>query len=200
MSNAGKTRGATKSGRRVLTPTQLHRLLEFCANDQSLRDLHDVVAIISNTGLRPGELARLRWQDVDLEHGKIVISQSKLRNSRYVPFGVKTEEILIARRERSPDSEFVLGRFPVRMLARINHQLKIVCEKVGLGNISLIVLRHTFAARWVDCGGDLVVLKMICGWTSYSAFKMFLSREAFLRNHRSRAGSRNRSDRRQHTA
>ena len=74
-----------KSRPYVLTSAQLRRLLEFCAKDESLRDLHDVAAIIFYTGLRIGELARLRWQEVDFDRRHIVVVPHKSARNRCVP-------------------------------------------------------------------------------------------------------------------
>jgi len=159
-------RSSTKSGPRTLSTAQLRCLLDFTANNPAMQDLHDVAVILTNTGLRAGELVRLRWHDVDFDRHKIAIVPHKSPCHRYVPVGTRTTEVLVARRERHPESEFVLGSSPEKLLTRIKHQLKRVCEEIGLGGVNLRVLRHTFIYRWVASGGNSGALMAICGWKS----------------------------------
>ncbi len=59
-----------------------------------------------NTGLRRGELFRLRWEDIDLEGRKIKVSRTKNNEYRIVPIN---EELLVELKKlsRHPDSEFI---------------------------------------------------------------------------------------------
>jgi len=103
--------GAMKSAPRSLSDEQLRRLISRTKEDQRLRDLHDVVTVISNTGIRAGELRALRWADIDLHKRQIILNEGKT-GKRPMPFGPKTLQVLAARREREPESEYVLGSLP----------------------------------------------------------------------------------------
>jgi integrase len=72
-----------------------------------MRDPHEAVTIISNTGIRAGELYSLRWADVDVRRRKLVVNANSFYE-RSVPFGPKTPQILELRREREPEAEYVL--------------------------------------------------------------------------------------------
>ncbi len=120
-------RSSVKSDLRTLSTAQLRLLLDFTDKDQSIRDLHDVAMIISNTGLRAGELGQLRWIDVDFERRALCITKDK----------------------------------------RVTRQLKEVCAKIGLRDVTPIVLRRTFMKFWIDSGGSITSLTKIMGWTSY---------------------------------
>ncbi|MGC9158884.1 MAG: tyrosine-type recombinase/integrase [Terracidiphilus sp.] len=64
-----------------LSNDQLHRLLFLLHDDPSLRDVHNVVAIIINTGLRPSELQDLLWSNVDARKSRVLIPNYK--SNRY---------------------------------------------------------------------------------------------------------------------
>ena len=142
---------------RSLTPDQLRSILVLSAQDRCLRDLHDVATIISNTGLRPGELCRLRWADIDVHERKLVVN-GKTGYRRFVPFGLETLWILEGRRECDPEAEYVLGKSPRRLLDRVHRQLRTVCEGIGLGGVTLRVLRYTFFADLAASGASIAVL------------------------------------------
>jgi integrase len=62
------------------TDAEVARLLATAA--EHAPSLHGVIAFAYYTGCRRGEIAALRWGDVDLEGGRIVISRSWKRDAR----------------------------------------------------------------------------------------------------------------------
>jgi integrase len=159
---------ANNRGRYTLSRNQLHRLLDHLEKDQSMRDLREVVTIISNTGIRTGELCQLRWTDVDVPRRRFFLVNAKSAYERYVPFGPNTLQILEARRERKPDTEYVLAESPRRLLHRVSHQLPTVCDLIGVSRVTLHVLRRTFFTRLVNSGASLDSCMIIGGWRSLS--------------------------------
>jgi integrase len=133
-----------------LSQSQLRRILDLSAEDPTLRDLHDVTAIISNTGIRAGELRELLWADVDLQACTLTFTTSKNPGMRSVPFGPNTLRVLHARCGHQLGAEYVLGASPRALLHRVSRQLRAVCDGIGIHGVSLHVLRHTFATRLVN--------------------------------------------------
>jgi len=153
-----------ESIRRVLSLDELRRILAISAEEPNLRDLHDLMTIISTTGIRTGELRELRWTDVDSIRRRVVIGKnSKSGYLRYVPFGRRTYQMLEARRERGPDLEYVFGKSPRAFLVRSSRQLWKVSETIGVEHISLSALRNTFFVRWVQSGKSIDALCLISG-------------------------------------
>lgn len=142
-----------------------------------MRDLHDVCTILSNTGIRIGELRELGWASVDLQKRQLVVNP-KTFYMRTVPFERKTLQVLEARRDRQPESEYVLGESPHRVLDRISRQLRTLSVVVGVSRISLNVLRHTFFTRLFNSGASILTLYVIGGYRSYGhLLKSFVSPE-----------------------
>lgn len=160
----GTRRPSSKSVR--LSQRQLRRILDISTADPTLRDLHDVVMIVSNTGIRPGELRDLLWADVDLQGCKLTVAEKKNARMRSVPLGPQTLQVLQSRREREPDATYVLGVSPLGLLRRVSVQLRTDCDRLGLRGVSLHVLRHTFANRLVNANVNCVVLKYLMGHSS----------------------------------
>src|SRR5205807_1364323 len=63
------------------TVTQVQAMLELCRSDRRLHWLADVIVALATTGLRIGELAGLRWSDIDLVRGRIRLKDTS-RNVR----------------------------------------------------------------------------------------------------------------------
>ncbi len=150
-------------------------------------------------GLRLGELAALRWTDVDLERGQLRVSRSHGRKTtkggyaRTVPIIDALAPILRAWRLRSPG----LLVFPnVNGTQRDEadrvwrETLAAVRERAGLPRldpdenpITFHSLRHTWASHLVMRGVDLYTLMKMGGWKSYAMVQVYahLVPEAFDR-------------------
>ena len=64
------------------TQEQVRAIISRCRADDRLRWLADVVVALSFTGLRIGELAELRWPDIDLEKGLVRLTDTTRRSRK----------------------------------------------------------------------------------------------------------------------
>lgn len=69
---------------RFLKPEERSKLLESCKESQCPY-LHAIVVLAISTGKRKNEILRLKWDDVDLIKGRIVIHQTKNGKKHRVP-------------------------------------------------------------------------------------------------------------------
>ena len=73
----------------ILTPEQVARLLTACdvLQEPARSSMRAYIALAAFAGIRPEELHRLNWRDIDLEHNTIYISKSvsKVNDDRNVP-------------------------------------------------------------------------------------------------------------------
>ena len=67
----------TSERTRFLTHDEIRALLKECEKQVTSPWLLPLVTLALNTGMRQGELLRLKWENVDLERGSITIVQSK---------------------------------------------------------------------------------------------------------------------------
>ena len=99
------------------SPSEVSAMIEYCQAKRELAWLRHVVIALAHTGLRIGELAGLRWSDVDLNRNIIrvaderssrrkkeagVVRTTKGRRSRTIPIHRRLSELLKAL-ERKPD-------------------------------------------------------------------------------------------------
>ncbi len=138
------------------------------------------------TGLRVGELAALKWSDVDFEHRKLnvsknvvstynfsksegkkerIVQNSTKSRDRVVPLNKSAISLLKEMYDSSSDkSGYILGgRKPVSANSLIN-TYKRVCKRAGIENCCGIhTLRHTFASLLFLKGVDIKVISEILG-------------------------------------
>jgi len=164
----------------IFDQDQARRLLEAAAqlpdNPRALRRgevYATIFALLYGLGLRVGEVARLRREDVDLDRCLLVIRHTKFDKSRLVPFGPRLARRLSEYLDRweqrgvqlSPDSpvfSFTHGKcLRPETISQTFHRLVAqlgIAAPPGVAPPCVHCLRHSFAVgtllRWYRAGLD----------------------------------------------
>lgn len=128
------------------------------------------------TGLRLGELLALRWDDVDLVAGRIVVRRSvtggivgtpKSGRKREVPLSQQALDTLREHREVTPGVLVFPGeRGAMLDKGKTKWKLWTSCKRAGLRRIGWHVLRHTFASHLAMRGAPLKAIQELLGHAS----------------------------------
>lgn len=131
----------------------------------------DVALLALHTGMRFGELAGLRWEDVDLDQRLVTVRRSivcgtvetpKSHGIRHVPLSAAAGAMLL--RLRRPDGPVFRGRDGEPMTyASAVHQLRALCRRAGVRCVSWHVLRHTFASTLAMRGVPILSIQKLLG-------------------------------------
>ena len=78
---------------RFLSDDERERLLTACRESRN-RYLYPIVVLALSTAMRKEEIRQIRWKDVDLNRGTIVLHQTKNRERRSVPLAGKALQLL----------------------------------------------------------------------------------------------------------
>ena len=138
------------------------------ANDTS----RPMILVALRTGLRHGELLALRWQDVDLVAGRLVVRRAlsgkkiespKNNRTREVP--LSDEALRALKAHRHLKSELVFTDADGKMLTRhaCRWPLWNACKRAGLRLIGWHTLRHTFASHLVMRGAPIKAVQELLG-------------------------------------
>ena len=159
----------------VLADDQVRALLATCAG-MTFADKRDetVIRLFLDSGMRLGELAGLRVEDVNIKAGLASVL-GKGRRPRACPFGSKTGLALdrYLRRYRSrhrlaADPALWLGdrgKGPVSG-SGVAQVIKRRARAAGVGHVHPHQFRHTFAHTWLEAGGNEGDLMRLAGWKS----------------------------------
>jgi integrase len=104
------------------TPAEVRAVVAHCRAREGLGWLADVVVALATTGLRIGELAGLRWGDVDLDRGLLTLTDTTRRGRKSRRHEARTTK---SHRDRTlpvhPSLREVLDRLPQRADGRMFH-------------------------------------------------------------------------------
>jgi integrase len=133
---------------------------------------HTMVVVALRTGLRHGELLALRWQDVDLVAGRLMVRQAlsakridtpKNGRTREVPLSDETIRALKAHRHLRGEFVFCDGAGKLLTRDACKWPLWAACKRAGLRLIGWHTLRHTFASHLVMRGAPLKAVQELLG-------------------------------------
>ena len=117
----------------------------ICAEANSF--IRDYVIVFLHTGMRQGEVQRLKWEDIDFFNRIVKVVVSKSHKSRATPMSNSLYELLIKLyKERKPGQVYLFEFNTGQPVWEYYHRFKKVIKKLEIeGNIQK--LRHTFAGR-----------------------------------------------------
>ena len=138
------------------------RLLESCDRRRSdgRRD-YAILAVLVRLGLRAGEVAGLRLDDIDWRAGEIMVHGKGRRTDR-LPLPADVGEAIVAYlrrgRPRTARREVFLRMLaPIEPLGRggVSCVVRRACRRAGVAEIGAHRLRHTLACEMVAAGVEL---------------------------------------------
>jgi len=175
----------------ALTARELGRLMRTIKNhrwgpDWLWRRNVAIVALMSRAGLRIGEVLALDRDDVTLTDtsGWVMVRQGKGLKERRVPLSSRArtviEEYLEARPEQADISALFITKNWNRLSKRpVQRMVKSASQRAGIERKATChVLRHTFATRFLEKGGDLATLRDILGHANLSTTSRYLHSNA----------------------
>ena len=128
-----------------------------------------------NTGMRSGELRALRWEDVDLKAGRVVVRRNVWRGQVGTPKSGKSREIPLnetmlqaLQQHRHLRGPWVFCRADGDMLGEEQESkpLRAACRRSGLREVGWHVLRHSFASHLVMRGVPIKTVQELLGHAS----------------------------------
>jgi integrase len=135
-------------------------------------DARPMIVTALKTGLRLGELLALRWEDVDLKTGRLLVRQNlsrgelttpKNHRKREVPLGDMVLTTLRAHRHLRGEYVFVKPTGERMTKDEAKHPLWTACKRAGLRLAGWHMLRHTFASHLAMRGAPLKGVQELLG-------------------------------------
>ncbi len=154
-----KVKSVPENNRRLryLSQEECKELIDACAPH-----LRPIVIVAVHTGMRRGEVFNLRWSQVDLRHGFILLDTTKGGGRLEIPIESTVREVLESI-PRGPESEYVFPNKRGNPYRWLDTSFKVACQKADIHNFRFHDLRHTFASHLVMAGIDIITVKELLG-------------------------------------
>jgi integrase len=146
---------------RYLLPEEEQRLLAALTGSRS--HLRPIVVLALNTGMRRGEILRLRWEHVDFHTNEIKATHTKAHRDRFIPMNSKVREELLLLRQTSKGELLFPARVNGSSLGDIKTAFNSACREAGIEGFRFHDLRHTFGTRAADAGVALTAVAAVMG-------------------------------------
>ena len=136
-------------------PTQIQR---------NLQDNYDLVVILLDTGARYGEIAKLTWEQVNLETRTINLWRSKVSNESVI-FMTKRVHAVLSRRFKNNSNKYLFTSNDGGARRNNNTAIRKAYKRAGLNDCTIHTLRHTHATRLVQNGLSIYEVRSVLGHT-----------------------------------
>ncbi|MFR1436469.1 MAG: tyrosine-type recombinase/integrase [Acutalibacteraceae bacterium] len=163
----------------VLTDDEVRRLLA-CFNPRYLLQLRNlcICSLMLDSGLRLHEVSTLSLGHLHLSDGYLIVD-GKGNKQRIVPIGLYSRRYLsryIARRPSCAVSDRVFLCTDLDPIAdgTIRSLFRKLKARASIPRLRPHLLRHTFATRFLENGGDMYTLQQILGHTSLEMVKKYV--------------------------
>jgi integrase len=158
---------------RIINREEEMRLLAACIGPRG--HLRAIIICALDTGMRQGEILKLRWRDVNLSDHVITITGLNTKTMRERQVSITTRlsselDRLPAERVRSED-DLVFG------LTDVRQGFKRACRAAGLDGLRFHDLRHTHASRLDDLGFSLAKIGGQLGHTVLQTTLRYVNRD-----------------------
>lgn len=161
--------------RKVKKTAENNRRLRYLSIEES-RNLVDaaenhlkpILITALNTGMRRGEILNLQWDQVDLKHGFILLTEemTKTERRREIPINTVLREVLQKQIRRLDVPHVFYDPETGKPYQDVKRSFGTACRRVGIRDFRFHDLRHTFASQLVMNGVDITAVSKLLGHTT----------------------------------
>lgn len=155
-----------KRGReRRLEHDEMQRL--FSAAEEYGGELLAIVSFALETAMRRGEIAKLRWEDIDKKKRIVKLLDTKNGDSREVPLSSTALNILKTKPRK------IAGKIFSLRADSITTAFDRCCKRAGIHNLRFHDLRHEATSRFFELGFSIMEVSAITGHKDLAMLKRY---------------------------
>lgn len=162
---------AEKERERILSHDEESRLLSQCNNERT--HLKPILICALDTAMRPDEIFKLQWQDIDfnLSNINVRIENSKIERSRNIWMSSRLKEELKKLWKSSPQ-DLGLSVFGTKSVKKA---FKTACRLADIEGFRFRDARHTATTRMILAGYSHAEVMKVTGHTQMKTFLRYLN-------------------------
>lgn len=158
---------------RILSDEELLGYFSWCKNNDEL--MYDLSVIAFNTGLRRGDIIKVRGEDVDERRGILAVKVSKRRGELvlYLPLNDVVLEVLRRRKKRFGKGYLFPGENG-KHLVEFKRRFARAVRETGI-EFRFADFRHNCATALLTTGADLKTVQITLGHSSITTTERYLA-------------------------
>lgn len=164
-----------KKRERILTREEERKLLDAC-DQPKCKHLRTIIICALDTGMRQGEILKLKWADVDFENGLITVRAFNTKTMKERTVSITTRlriefERLWGKSNKDLDA-LIFG-----ISDNVKNSFTSVRDKASLNDLRFHDLRHTHATRLDDLGFSMAKIAGQLGHTQLQTTLRYVNRD-----------------------
>lgn len=168
--------GSPQSRDRRPTVDELEALLVHTKHNRALRRIryHDLIRFAVESAMRLDEICSLRWEDVDLEAGTVIIRLRKhptQKRDQEVPLMGESQSIIEA---QAPIDDRV---FPYGSES-VSNGFRRICRHLEIEDLHFHDLRHEGISRLFERGYQIQEVAMVSGHRDWGSLRRYVNLKA----------------------
>lgn len=168
--------GSPQSRDRRPTADELEALLVHTKHNRALRRIryHDLIRFAIESAMRLDEICSLRWEDVDLEAGTVIIRLRKhptQKRDQEVPLMGESQSIIEAQ-ARIDDRVFPYGS------ESVSNGFRRICRHLDIEDLHFHDLRHEGISRLFERGYQIQEVAMVSGHRDWGSLRRYVNLKA----------------------
>jgi integrase len=158
---------------RFLSDKERDALLTAC-RDSTSRYLYPVVVLAISTGMRSGEMLTLRWPQVDLRRGQILLQDTKNGASRAVPLAGHALDLIeqLSKVQRI-DTDLLFPGADASRPVDLKKPWTTALRKAGIVDFRFHDLRHSAASYLAMNGASTIEIAAVLGHKTLQMVKRY---------------------------
>jgi integrase len=158
---------------RFLDDAEREPLLQACKSSDNPY-LYPVVVLALSTGMRQAEIMNLKWTDIDLQRGRIVLQETKNGERRVVPItGLALRELKSLDKTKHKDLGFVFPSKHAHQPIDLRFPWEKALKAAGIEDFRFHDLRHSAASYLAMNGASLAEIAEVLGHKTLSMVKRY---------------------------
>lgn len=146
---------------RILTAEE-----EICLFEYAPKHLRPILIVALHTGMRRGEILRMKWEDIDFDAREIRVQKTKTGRPRLIDINSTLYNELRTLRKLSDNPYLFINPKTGKPYTKLQKSFDRARKRAGIDDLRFHDLRHTFASRLIVRGVDIIRVKDFLGHTS----------------------------------
>jgi len=165
--------GASNMRTRRPTAAELEAIYKEIDARPRMKHMRAILTVALHTGMRRGEILRIRWLDLDDMRRTVIIRdrkdpKQKIGNDQEIPLLGASWDVIQAQRRKANEPRI----FPYNP-STVSNNFTQICKKLGITGLVLHDMRHELTSTLFESGWQIPEVAVVTGHKSWTQLKRY---------------------------